>query len=140
MEFIPLVEFLGITQKIESELDLVTIIREGLHPHGARRVVNRLNISMADLGRLLNVSGRTLMSYEKAEEPLPKPLSDHLFQIARTIIRTEGVFEDEEKARRWLLASCHALGGHCPLDLLDTITGLRLVENELGRIERGVYS
>lgn len=123
-----------------DSLAMVEVARKGVPALMCKTIADRLGISMADLGSFLNISSRTLTRYPKANKALPKSLSDHLIQIVRTIICAEEVFEDEEKARRWLLKSCRALGDHRPLDLLDTITGARLVENELGRIEWGVYS
>lgn len=55
-------------------------------------------------------------------------------------IRAEEVFGSQEKARKWLRVPCLALGGNAPLDFLDTFAGVRMVEDELGRIEHGVYA
>ncbi len=50
------------------------------------------------------------------------------------------VFEDEEKIKRWINTENRALNGMKPLALFDTLTGLSIVNNSLGRIEEGVYS
>jgi putative toxin-antitoxin system antitoxin component (TIGR02293 family) len=51
------------------------------------------------------------------------------------------VFNNEkEKFQRWLSKPVPALGNFIPNDLLDSIEGLKLVENLLHRIEYGVYS
>lgn len=135
-----LAEFLGTSIDDKDVFAIINTIRKGVSPLACKKVADRLGISISDLGNLLNISDRTLMRYEKSDKLLPKPLSDHLVQIANTILRAEEVFEDKDKARRWLLKPCRALGDHSPLNLLDTFSGGRLVENELGRIEWGVYS
>ena len=46
----------------------------------------------------------------------------------------------EGNALEWLTTPNKALGGEKPIDLLDTDTGARKVEDVLGRIAYGVYS
>jgi uncharacterized protein (DUF2384 family) len=50
------------------------------------------------------------------------------------------VFEDAQKLKRWLHKENKALNGQKPFDLLNTPTGIKLVNQILGRIEDGVYS
>jgi hypothetical protein len=47
---------------------------------------------------------------------------------------------EEEKFQSWLSTPVPALGNSIPNDLLDSIEGLKKVENLLHRIEYGVYS
>ena len=47
---------------------------------------------------------------------------------------------EEEKFQRWLSKPVLALGNMIPNELLDSIEGLKQVENVLYRIEYGVYS
>lgn len=53
--------------------------------------------------------------------------------------RAVEVFEDPVKARRWFDKPCRALGGGIPGSLLDSLEGLHKVEDELERVEKGVY-
>ncbi len=50
------------------------------------------------------------------------------------------VFEDEEKMKRWINQENKALNGMKPIELFDTLTGLNLFNDILGRIEGDVYS
>ena len=75
---------------------------------------------------------------------MPTFLPQHFKEIMKTTqdriyARAVEVFEDEEKAKRWLLKPCRAIGGIIPRDLLGTPAGIRTVEDELERIERSVY-
>jgi putative toxin-antitoxin system antitoxin component (TIGR02293 family) len=47
---------------------------------------------------------------------------------------------DREAASQWMATSLPALGGSTPNDVLKTDSGVRDVENLIGRIEHGVYS
>ncbi len=53
--------------------------------------------------------------------------------------KAEKVFGDPNKARSWLSRPCRALGGAIPQSLFDSPSGVKTVEDELGRIEHGVY-
>ena len=50
------------------------------------------------------------------------------------------MFEDSERAHRWLKEPQRGLGNRTPLSLLGTEAGAREVEDLLGRIEYGVFS
>jgi putative toxin-antitoxin system antitoxin component (TIGR02293 family) len=65
--------------------------------------------------------------------------SGHLVQIARILQRCVEVFEDLEKAKRWLKSPNYALGNQIPLNLLDTTEGIELVRDTLTRIEYGAF-
>jgi putative toxin-antitoxin system antitoxin component (TIGR02293 family) len=51
----------------------------------------------------------------------------------------EEVFQCESKAAIWLKSPNHALGDVAPTTLLDTIAGIKLVLDELGRIEHDIF-
>ncbi len=50
------------------------------------------------------------------------------------------VFEDKEKVKHWMNKENRALNGKKPVQLLDTLTGINMVNDVLGRVEEGVYS
>jgi putative toxin-antitoxin system antitoxin component (TIGR02293 family) len=60
--------------------------------------------------------------------------------MARVYANAIEMLGGEEIAIQWLGTPNRALGGERPLDLLDTDTGVRMVEDILGRIAYGVYS
>ena len=65
-------------------------------------------------------------------------VSEHILQIERAVDVGQDVFGDLELFLRWLRHSCEALGGQLPIKLLGSITGARLVRDELVRIDYGV--
>jgi putative toxin-antitoxin system antitoxin component (TIGR02293 family) len=69
---------------------------------------------------------------------LKESVSEHILQIERVVEVGEDVFGDPERFLRWLRHSCEALGGKVPVKLLGSITGARLVRDELVRIDYGV--
>ena len=100
-------------------------------------LARRLKISMRAMAALLKVSERTLSRYDR-EKLLKESVSEHILQIERVVEVGEDVFGDPEQFLRWLRHSCEALGDKVPVKLLGSITGARLVRDELVRIDYGV--
>ena len=100
-------------------------------------LAKRLKISMRAMAKLLRVSERTLSRYDP-EKLLKESVSEHILQIERAVDVGQDVFGDPELFLRWLRHSCEALGGKLPINLLGSITGARLVCDELVRIDYGV--
>ena len=89
------------------------------------------------MAKLLRVSERTLSRYDR-EKVLNESVSEHILQIERTVDAGQDVFGEPELFLRWLRQSCEALGGKLPISLIGSITGARLVRDELIRIDYGV--
>ena len=100
-------------------------------------LAKRLKISMRAMAKLLRVSERTLSRYGQ-EKTLKEPVSEHILQIERAVDIGLDVFGNAELFLDWLRQACEALGGKLPIDLLGSVTGARLVCDELVRIDYGV--
>ena len=132
-------EALNIDRKIETPFDLMDLARQGLFRSAMDSLAQLLELSTKDLVQYLHISQRTLQRYDEQKKLSPE-LSDHLIQLARVYARAVEVFEDKNKAVKWLKYPSHALGGITPLSCLDNFSGIELVLDELGRIEYGVYA
>jgi len=53
--------------------------------------------------------------------------------------KANSVFGDNNKAMIWLNSPCYAIGNQVPMQLLDTVEGMELVMDALGRIEHGIF-
>jgi putative toxin-antitoxin system antitoxin component (TIGR02293 family) len=60
-------------------------------------------------------------------------------RVARIREKAAVIFEDPEKAERWMRARNRVLES-APIDLLDSDEGAEMVETVLHRIEHGVFS
>jgi len=109
----------------------------GVTKNQLEALARRLKISMRAMAKLLRVSERTLSRYG-SEKLLNESVSEHILQIERAVDAGQDVFGDPEQFLRWLRQSCEALGGKLPINLLGSITGARLVCDELVRIDYGV--
>lgn len=110
---------------------------KGVTKHQLEALTRRLGISMRAMAALLRVSERTLSRYDR-EKSLKESIGEHILQIERVVEIGENVFGDPDRFSQWLRDSCEALGGKVPGELLGSITGTRLVRDELVRIDYGV--
>ncbi|MBK6401126.1 MAG: DUF2384 domain-containing protein [Rhodocyclaceae bacterium] len=128
-------------RRVMNPLDLADVVEAGLPRQAADRLQQRLDWSEGELAKGLGVSGKTLQRIGKDTDARLTPAqSDRLFRLARIVGFAEEVFEDSERAHRWLKEPQRGLGNRTPLSLLGTEAGAREVEDLLGRIEYGVFS
>ncbi|WP_080056420.1 type II RES/Xre toxin-antitoxin system antitoxin [Spirosoma aerolatum] len=122
-----------------TPLQLIDRSRHGLAGTEAGRVAALLGITDKEMARLLNQSVATFHRQVKATH-LDAPTSERLLLLTRLATYGEAVFQDKGKFMRWLQRPLRLLDDRSPLDLLDSSTGVQLVEDILGRIDYGVFS
>ena len=114
-------------------------VRSGL-PYGAMEsLMHQLELGTDELGDVVGIPRRTLARRKRLGSLSPEE-SDRLLRIGRIAANAVEVLGHRDKAAQWLHRPNRALGGVCPLELLDTDLGTRQVEEILGRIEHGVFS
>jgi putative toxin-antitoxin system antitoxin component (TIGR02293 family) len=118
----------------------IYVIRRGFHTSTIQSFATRTKLPQHELLNLLGLPRATYSRKARQGGQLAPDTSDRLFRLARITVRAEEVFGDEATALDWLRAPNQALGGERPYDLLDTDAGAEAVEDELGRIEYGVYA
>ncbi len=125
---------------IRSDFDLINAGSKGIPKASVDELAAHLGISRKSMAEdIFDLSVKTL-ERKSSSEKLDKRTSSHALEIAKVIQHAYEVFEDEEKLRRWINKENRALNGMKPLALFDTLTGLNMVNDILGRIEEGVYS
>ena len=87
---------------------------------------------------ILNLPDRAL-DYN-SNNRLDKAKSYQVISMCKIMLHAAEVFEDVEKAQRWLKTANGALQNLSPVELFDTIKGIATVDSILFRIENGVYS
>ncbi len=125
--------------KFETMLDLVDLGEKGLTKASLLELANFLELSTAQMARLLPITERTIQRYSRSTR-LSRAVSDHLLEIARVVVRGVDVFEDKDRFLAWMQRSNVALGNRKPMDLVASKLGIDLVVDELGRVEHGLVS
>jgi putative toxin-antitoxin system antitoxin component (TIGR02293 family) len=117
-------------------MDMVKLIRRGLPVGAVQFVLDSRRLTLAELDQIV-LPRKTLANRRRIGNLTPEQ-SDRLIRVARVLAAAEKTFGNQEKAGAWLRRPTRALGGECPLLLLDTDEGAREVTALLGRIDHGI--
>ena len=122
-----------------SGFDFLTASSKGITKQSIVNLADIMEIPMKDFATLLNVSYKTLGRKRKTDllDSLASSLS---IEIANTFAHGLAVFEDQHKLNRWLNKENRALENKKPMELLNTPTGIRMVNAVLARLEEGIYT
>jgi len=128
------------SKKINSYLDYIKLSDAGITKASINTLADYIGVSRKYISEnIFDVSVKT-MERKEDKEKLSRKISSHALEIAKLVQHGYNVFRDEEKLKRWLNRENRALNNMKPVELLDTLSGLVLVDDVLGRIEEGVYS
>lgn len=86
------------------------------------------------------IPARTLKHRRARREPLSRDESDKLARLVRVFDQAVRVFADIDLARTWLNKPKKRFDGRAPLEMLQTDTGTRLVEEFLVQIDYGMFA
>jgi len=118
------------------------IVRAGLPYVLFERIRAAAPLSDAEWSMILDLSEKTLSRYAKEDEQFRfrRLQSERILDVAEVTDLGMAFFEDKARFREWLVLPNHALGGQRPLELLADSSGSRLLCEELGRLEHGIFS
>jgi len=135
-------EILGLNSQMHltsSYLDIIQFIDKGIPKSSVESFSQNLAIPMTSIAKMLSMSYKTL-TRKKGNERLDSSISSLIFEIASVYAKAFEIFRDLDKVTRWFNNPNKGLRRQKPFDLLNTATGIRMVNQVLGRIEEGVYS
>ena len=127
-------------QKLSSEFDFIEISNSGITKSAINSLAENIGISRKYISEyIFDVSVKT-MERKDNRTKLDKKISSHAIEIAKVVQHAWQVFRDEDKVKRWMNQDNRALNNKKPVELFDTLSGIVMVDDMLGRIEEGVYS
>ena len=126
-------------RNVRSELDLVAAVQGGLPTRAVERMVEHGLLTRDEVYALI-APKRTYLLRRQKRQPLTQSESEKVARLARIFALAEDAFQGTPKASAWLRQPSRVLGGQVPLELLATEAGARLMEEELLRIDWGVYA
>ena len=115
------------------------VIRNGLPAKALSDIILLSGSSQADVAIMLRMSEKTLRSYIKEEKKLDMGVSEHLLQLFKLFDKGIEVIGSLDEFKKWLQNSNIGLAVK-PFNLLDSLTGIELVQEELIRIEFGALA
>ena len=112
-------------------------IKKGLAPHAISDLIEITGATQMDLAQILNLTEPTLRKHTKAGKELNTGLSEHILQLFQLFDKGMDTFGSLEEFKSWLKHESIALSAR-PVDVLDTMTGINMVMDELIRIDYGI--
>lgn len=85
----------------------------------------------------LNINSKTLRAYRKPESTSKENIKEHLVLLISLYEHGINVFDSKENFDKWLLSENYLLDNKAPKDFLDTITGIKFIDDRLTAIEYG---
>jgi putative toxin-antitoxin system antitoxin component (TIGR02293 family) len=99
----------------------------------------KLPFTQAEWAAILHISDRTLQRYLKEMKPFEGLYAEHLYQLENMAVLGIQVFGNEVNLIEWLRSEKVVLDETIGFSTLHSFWGVKLICNELGRIEHGVY-
>jgi len=121
-----------------GSVKIITTLEDGISINALERVATYLGISMHQLLSFMRISRSTWQRRKKAKK-LDFNLSDKTVQLAHLLEHAEQVFGQSEKVRLWFNMPSVVFENRRPVELIGSLSGLNLINEELIRIEQGIY-
>jgi putative toxin-antitoxin system antitoxin component (TIGR02293 family) len=133
-------ELLGLSSSVasgEPDLEPARVVAIGFEPGTIDRLIEA-GFTKQEIFDLV-IPQRTLSHRKGGAVRLNRDESDRVVRVARIFTLALQVFANREKAWRWLRKPTWIFDDKAPLDFLDTEAGARAVEEELIRIDEGMF-
>lgn len=126
-----------ISNNIVNDNAIVYEARHGIKPVIFIDLLALTGFTRDELASYLNCNSRTILRYINSNKDLDAFIAEHALGLKSLYHIGIQVFEDINLFRIWLNKANFGLGNLKPSELLKTPGGLRLVKEELFRIEYG---
>ena len=122
-------------EEVTSDADLARLVHSRI-PLRVLAYVKRGGFSDTEIQQFI-IPERTQRHRKAKRQPLTIEESDRLVRMTRIQALAEDVFGDAEKANRWLREGLGILSGKSPLEVAQTDSGARVIEQILAKIDWG---
>jgi len=89
------------------------------------------------LSNWLNISVKTFRAYKQSENKFKENLKEHVLLLISLIKHGISVFGSQKEFDLWLSTANFFFDNKSPISFLNTVTGIRYVENRLTALEFG---
>jgi putative toxin-antitoxin system antitoxin component (TIGR02293 family) len=127
-------------RKYDNNISLLMSSQVGLDPQAAFDLIDVTLLPGRMIEAILYVTMKTLTNYKNRRTQLNAAVSEKVLSIFALYEKGITLFGSVEEFNKWMSASAFGLGNQTPNDLLNTMTGINLIGEELTRIEYGDLS
>jgi len=121
----------------DNPISLLTSSKNGLSAKAALDFLNLSGFSKEEFQDTFKTNVKTIQNYVSSSSKLDASLSEKLLKSFSLFDKGIAVFGAAKAFHQWLNMPAYGLGNQIPFELMDTITGISLIEEELIRIEYG---
>ena len=123
----------------ESPVNRLSVIKGGLSSSSLKDLLEISGSTRLDIARKLDLTEPTLRKHLNTAKELSTSLSEHVLFLLELYDKGIDTFGSVQEFKNWLPQ--HNIGIDAkPNDLLDSITGINMVMNELHRIDHGILA
>ena len=120
-----------------DDVSLLTCSKKGLNAKAALDFLSLSGFSQDEFQETFKTTVKIIQNHVTRELTLDSALSEKLLKSFALFDKGIAIFGSAKNFHQWLNSPAYGLGSQLPFDLMDTITGIRLIEEELIRIEYG---
>lgn len=133
----PLAVYQSYSTAIENPLSIALRAAKGLKSRALSDLEFLSGLSKQMVARFLHVTSRSLNRYLEEDRLLDAAKSETLLKLIALYRKGTDVFSSKEEFNRWLGRPAMGLSNHVPFDLMETSSGIDLINEELDRIAHG---
>lgn len=120
-----------------NPISVLTHSKNGLSAKAALDFLTLSGFSKEEFQDTFKTNVKTIQNYASNSSKLDASLSEKLLKSFSLFDKGIAIFGSAKAFHQWLNTPSYGLGNQIPFDLMDTITGISLIEEELIRIEFG---
>ncbi|RKD12859.1 hypothetical protein BCY91_11495 [Pelobium manganitolerans] len=130
---------LRLSSKLSSDYDLLELTRRGLPKKAMLSLIQKISFTIQELAGVMHINERTFQRFNDTDF-IKGEYSEKAIELAKLYARGEQVFGSLDKFKTWMRTPSIIFKNNTPLSLLDSSIGFSLVNNELGRIQHGLFA
>ena len=127
----------GYKSLYNDDISLLNQSKKGLDAKAALDFLSLSGFTQDEFQETFKTTVKTIQNHVTRELTLDASLSEKLLKSFALFDKGAEIFGSASNFHQWLNTPAYGLGNQLPFDLMDTITGIRLIEEELIRIEFG---
>lgn len=120
-----------------NPISLLSSSKKGLNAKAALDFISVSGFTYNEFQDTFKTTVKTIQNYAIQDLKLDASLSEKLLKSFALFKKGIEVFGSSTAFHQWLNTSAYGLGNQVPFTLMDTFTGISLIEEELIRIEFG---
>lgn len=131
-----------IKYEIKKQFDWIELVRIGLPGKVINILAKNISFSEQEISNVIHISSRSLQRWTKETKNkiLDRETSAKTVELAALFSKGRSVFGSIEAFTQWLRLTNSALENKKPIEFLDTSIGFDLINDELGKIEYGIFA